>query len=71
MSEQVLDQAVFDEIIRRIGSVAQPGKTFLSGSTALGQMGRNSDVALLVVRRGGPAAYGVQRNIEGAPTCMT
>ena len=52
MSEQVLDQAVLDEIIRRIVSVAQPEKIILFGSAARGQMGRNSDVDLLVVKDG-------------------
>ena len=52
MSEQVLDQAVLDEIFQRIVSVAQPERIILFGSAAHGQMGRNSDVALLVVRAG-------------------
>lgn len=50
MSEQVLDQAVLDEIVRRIGSVAQPDKILLFGSAASGQMDCNSDVDLLAVK---------------------
>ena len=50
MSKQVLDQAVLDEIVRRIVAVAQPEKIILFGSAARGQMGRNSDVDLLVVK---------------------
>ena len=37
MSEQVLDQAVLDEIIRRIVAVAQPEKIILFGSAARGR----------------------------------
>ena len=52
MSEQVLDQAVLDEIIRRIVAVARPEKIILFGSVARGQMGRHSDVDLLIVKNG-------------------
>ena len=52
MSEQVLDQAVLDEIIRRIVAVAQPEKIILFGSAARGEMGRHSDVDLLIVKDG-------------------
>ena len=52
MSEHVLDQAVLDEIIRRIVAVAQPEKIILFGSAARGRMGRHSDVDLLIVKDG-------------------
>ena len=52
MSKQVLDQAVLDEIVRRIVAVAQPEKIILFGSAARGKMGRHSDVDLFVVKDG-------------------
>ena len=55
MSEQVLDQAVLDEIVRRIVAVAQPEKIILFGSAARGEMSFHSDVDLLVVKDGGNA----------------
>ena len=52
MSKQVLDQAVLDEIVRRIVAVAQPEKIILFGSAARGEMSFHSDVDLLVVKDG-------------------
>ena len=49
---RTLDQAVLDEIVRRIVAVAQPEKILLFGSAARGEMGRHSDVDLLVVKDG-------------------
>ncbi len=40
------------EIIRRIVEVAQPEKIILFGSAVRGEMGANSDVDLLVIKRG-------------------
>ncbi len=40
------------EIIRRVVKVARPEKIILFGSAARGEMGPNSDVDLLVVKRG-------------------
>lgn len=40
------------EIVRRIVRVAQPQQIILFGSAARGEMGRNSDVDLLVVKGG-------------------
>jgi predicted nucleotidyltransferase len=40
------------EIIRRIVKVAAPEKIILFGSAARGQMGPNSDLDLLVIKRG-------------------
>ena len=68
MSEQVLDQAVLDEIIRRIVSVAQPERIILFGSAAHGQKGRDSDVDLLVVKAGAHrwcTASRIYRHLQG------
>ena len=48
----MLEQAILDDIIRRIVDVAQPEKIILFGSAARGDMGSNSDVDLLVVKEG-------------------
>ena len=40
------------EVVRRIVEVAQPEKIILFGSAARGEMGRNSDLDLLVVKSG-------------------
>ena len=45
-------QEVLEEIIRRVVEVAQPERIILFGSAARGQMGPNSDMDLLVVKRG-------------------
>ncbi len=41
---------VLEDIIRRIVEAAHPEKVILFGSAARGQMGRNSDVDLLVIK---------------------
>ena len=43
---------VLDEIIQRVVRVAKPEKIVLFGSAARGRMGPNSDVDLLVIKRG-------------------
>jgi predicted nucleotidyltransferase len=45
-------QETLAEIIRRVVEVAQPERIILFGSAARGEMGPNSDVDLLVVKRG-------------------
>lgn len=45
-------EAILQEIISRIVEVAQPEKIVLFGSAARGVMGPNSDIDLLVVKRG-------------------
>jgi len=45
-------QQILDEVIRRIVEVAEPEKIILFGSAARGEMGPNSDMDLLVVKRG-------------------
>jgi len=47
-----VDQRKLSEIIRRIVKVAAPEKIILFGSAARGEMGPNSDVDLLVIKRG-------------------
>jgi len=47
-----LSEETLQEIIRRIVQVAQPEKIILFGSAVRGEMGRNSDVDLLVIKRG-------------------
>ncbi|MBI4536865.1 MAG: nucleotidyltransferase domain-containing protein [candidate division NC10 bacterium] len=49
---KVVDHKILNEIIRRIVGVANPEKIIMFGSAARGQMGRNSDVDLLVVKGG-------------------
>lgn len=43
---------MLEEIIRRVVEVAQPDRIILFGSAARGEMGPDSDVDLLVVKRG-------------------
>jgi len=50
--KKVLSEEKLREIIRRIVRVAQPEKIVLFGSAARGEMGPNSDVDLLVIKRG-------------------
>ena len=51
----MLDQATLDSIVGRIVEVAQPERIILFGSAARGEMGRNSDVDLLIVKDGADA----------------
>ena len=51
----MLEQAILDDIIRRIVEVAQPEKIILFGSAARGDMGSNSDVDLLIIKEGADA----------------
>ena len=55
MKERVLDQETLDDIIQRIVEVAQPERIVLFGSAARGDMTRNSDVDLLIIKEGGDA----------------
>ncbi len=49
---KVLREATLQDIVRRIVEVAQADKIILFGSAARGEMDSNSDVDLLVVKRG-------------------
>lgn len=46
------DDETLQEIIRRIVDVAQPEQIILFGSVARGEMGPDSDVDILVIKRG-------------------
>jgi len=50
--KNTLGEETLQEIIRRIVQVAQPEKIILFGSAVRGKMGPNSDVDLLVIKRG-------------------
>ncbi len=47
-----LDDRTLEDIIRRVVEVARPERVILFGSAARGEMGRDSDVDLLVVKEG-------------------
>ena len=47
-----VNRKMLDKIVRRIVKVAKPEKIIMFGSAAKGQMGPNSDVDLLVIKRG-------------------
>ena len=51
----MIEQAILDDIIRRIVDVAQPEKIILFGSAARGDMRSNSDVDLLIIKEGADA----------------
>ncbi len=44
-----IDEALIQEIVRRVLSVADPQKIILFGSAAAGKMTRDSDIDLLIV----------------------
>lgn len=46
------DPAVLADIVRRVVEAASPEKIVLFGSAARGTMGPNSDIDLLVIKRG-------------------
>lgn len=50
--KKTVAERTLKKIIRRIVKVAKPEKIIMFGSAARGEMGRNSDVDLLVVKRG-------------------
>ncbi len=47
-----VSRKVLDKIVRRIVKVAKPEKIIMFGSAVRGEMGRNSDVDLLVIKKG-------------------
>lgn len=55
MNESALNPETLNEIIRRVVDVADPERIILFGSAARGEMNRNSDVDLLIVKEGGDA----------------
>ena len=52
----MLKQEILEDIIKRIVETARPEKIILFGSAARGEMGPNSDVDLLIIRKGGTLA---------------
>jgi uncharacterized protein len=50
--KKTVSDAILQEIVRRVVEVAKPEKIILFGSAARGNMGPNSDVDLLIVKRG-------------------
>jgi len=56
-SSPTLEQKTVYDIIRRIVDVAQPEKIILFGSAAAGRMNPNSDVDLLIIKRGADALH--------------
>jgi predicted nucleotidyltransferase len=66
---RTVDQKILDDIIRRIVEVAHPEKIILFGSAARGDMGPNSDVDLLIIKKGADALDlmgQIYRNLHGA-----
>jgi uncharacterized protein len=47
-----IEPNVLRDIVQRVARIARPEKILLFGSAARGEMGPNSDVDLLVVKRG-------------------
>ena len=47
-----MDDALIEEIVRRVLTVTTPDKIILFGSAATGEMTRDSDIDLLIVERG-------------------
>jgi len=47
-----MDQAILDEVVRRVVEAARPERIILFGSAARGDMGPESDIDLLVVKSG-------------------
>ncbi len=47
----VIDAQVLQDIVRRIVDVAEPERIVVFGSAAIGQVGPNSDVDVLVIKR--------------------
>lgn len=64
-----IDEGKLREIIRRIVEVAKPEKIIMFGSAAKGRMGPNSDVDLLIIKKGkfhrGRLTERIYRNMHG------
>lgn len=48
----LINQALLDEVVRRVVEVAQPDRIVLFGSGARGRLGPDSDLDLLVIKSG-------------------
>ncbi len=64
-----LDDAILQEVVRRIVQIAQPEQIILFGSAARGTMSAHSDIDLLVIKRGDfnprQVAGEIYRNLHG------
>jgi uncharacterized protein len=60
--------ALLAEVVRRIVDVAQPERIILFGSAARGEMGRDSDIDLLIIKRGIQNKRRVANEISAALT---
>ena len=72
MKTQRLNQKTLDDIIRRVVEIAEPERIILFGSAARGEMGRHSDVDLLIVKEGGDAKLRarIYENLYGVPVAV-
>ena len=52
-----VDDALLDEIVRRVLTVSRPDKIILFGSAATGQMTKDSDIDLLIVEPDPPNTH--------------
>jgi uncharacterized protein len=59
-----LDREEIDEIVRRVVTAADPERIILFGSAARGELGRNSDIDLLVIKAGDYAKREVSHRIR-------
>ncbi len=65
-----MDPAILREIVRRIVDAVQPERIILFGSAVRGEMGRDSDVDVLVVKRcthRRQTARAIRRKLIGVP----
>lgn len=59
-----LRHEAIDEVVRRVVAAADPERIILFGSAARGELGRNSDIDLLVVKAGDYAKREVSHRIR-------
>jgi predicted nucleotidyltransferase len=73
-AKRTLDGRVLRSIVRRVVEVAKPERIILFGSAARGAMSANSDVDLLVIKRGrfhrGRLTEAIYRNLHGADAAV-
>ncbi|MEX2558415.1 MAG: nucleotidyltransferase domain-containing protein [Pirellulales bacterium] len=73
-TRHALSPEALAEVIKRIVEVAKPEKIVLFGSAARDEMGPNSDVDLLVIKRGkfdrGRVTEEIYVNLRGAPAAV-
>ena len=68
------DPRILNAVVKRVAEVAKPERIILFGSAARGEMRRNSDLDLLVVKRGrfnrGRLIEAIYRNLRGADAAV-